>query len=123
MIYSLFLYVYYSRDEAEADLMHRRASLANPVRTRRRARKAFVILLLVLAWAFAILLVSAVILHRFPWFAQRWADVLGVIVAALACVQWLPQIWTTWHLGHLGSLSVVAVAISTPVRIRESFRS
>jgi len=81
----------------------------------RRAHKAWLVLLVVLAWAFIILIISAVILHRFPWYAQRWADVLGIVVAALACVQWLPQLWTTWHLGHLGSLSVVAVAISTPV--------
>jgi hypothetical protein len=99
----------------EAELHHRRNSLSNPKRTVRRARKAWLVLLLVLAWSFVILLVSAIILHRFPWFAQRWADILGIVVAALACVQWLPQIWTTWHLGHLGSLSVVAVAISTPV--------
>jgi len=111
----LFLYVYYARDEAEAELHHRRASLSSPRRTFRRARKAWIILLIALAWSFAILLVSAVILHRFPWYAQRWADILGLSVAVLACIQWLPQLWTTWHLGHLGSLSAVSVAISTPV--------
>ena len=88
MMSRLFLYVYYARDEFEAEIHHRRNSLANPRRTMRRARKAWLVLLLVLAWAFIILIVSAVILHRFPWYAQRWADVLGIFVAGLACIQW-----------------------------------
>lgn len=110
----MFLYVYYAREEAEAERTGRRPSLSSQMRTYRRARKAWAVLLFVVAWAFLVLVVSAVILHRFPWYAQNWADFLGVLVAGLACVQWLPQIFTTWHLGHLGSLSVAMLALSTP---------
>ncbi|KAF3930127.1 hypothetical protein ABW19_dt0207525 [Dactylella cylindrospora] len=110
----MFLYVYYAREELEADRTGRRPSLSDQMRTYRRARKAWAVLFFVFAWAVLIFLVSAIIVNRFPWFAQNWADFLGVLVAGLACTQWLPQVFTTWHLGHLGSLSVAMLALSTP---------
>lgn len=110
----LFMYVYYSEEEADAEIHHRRASLSGPERTFRRARRAWMVLLVVSSFAFTILLISAVILRRFPWVAQTWADILGLGVALLACVQWVPQVLTTWHLQSLGSLSLVSLAISTP---------
>ena len=113
----MFLYIYYAREEAEAERTGRRPSMASQMRTYRRARKAWFVLFFVFAWALFILLISAIIMHRFPWYAQNWADFLGVLVAALACTQWLPQVFTTWHLGHLGSLSVAMLALSTPVSI------
>lgn len=112
----LFMYVYYSEEEAEAEIHHRRASLSGPERTFRRAKKAYLVLLCACAFAFAVMLVSAVISHRFPWYSQAWADTLGVAVAVLACVQWVPQTLTTWHLGHLGSLSLASLCLSAPVR-------
>lgn len=110
----LFLYVYYAEEEADAEIHHRRASLSGPERTFRRARRAWIVLVSVCAFAFAVLLVSAVVMRRLPWMAQTWADVLGLGVALLACVQWVPQVLTTWHLKTLGSLSLVSLAISTP---------
>ncbi|RVD85105.1 uncharacterized protein DFL_003436 [Arthrobotrys flagrans] len=110
----MFLYIYYAREEAEAKRTGRRPSMSSQMRTYRRVRKAWFVLFFVFAWALLILLVSAIILHRFPSYAQNWADFLGVLVAALACTQWLPQVFTTWHLGHLGSLSVAMLALSTP---------
>ncbi|KAF3923654.1 hypothetical protein ABW21_db0207534 [Orbilia brochopaga] len=110
----MFLYVYYAREEAEAERMGRRPSLSSQMRTYRRARKGYAVLCMVFAWSLMIMLVSAVILHRFPWYAQNWADLLGVLVAVLACIQWLPQILTTWKLGHLGSLSVAMLVIALP---------
>lgn len=109
-VHSLFLYVYYSGDELAAEYAHRRASLGGPERTFRRARRAWLVVLAVLAFALAVLAASAVVTDR-----KMWADVLGVSVAALACVQWVPQAVTTWRLGHLGSLSLASVCISAPV--------
>ena len=34
--------------------------------------------------------------------------------AAALCLQWLPQIATTWRLGHLGSLSPASLFFTTP---------
>jgi hypothetical protein len=111
------MYVYYSEEEAEAEMYGRRPSLSGPERTFRRARRAWIVLFVVCSFAFTILLLSAIILRRFPWVAQTWADILGVGVALLACVQWVPQVLTTWHLQSLGSLSLVSLAISTPVSL------
>jgi len=43
-----------------------------------------------------------------------WANVLGVMAAILAGVQYLPQIWTTYHLKHVGSLSIPMMCMQTP---------
>ncbi|KAI7530580.1 hypothetical protein KC331_g14587 [Hortaea werneckii] len=108
------MYVYYSEEEAEAQAAGRRSSFSGPERTFRRARRAYLILLVACAFAFAILLSSAIILNRFPWLAQSWADILGIAVAIFACVQWVPQTWTTWHLGHLGSLILPSLCLMVP---------
>lgn len=112
------MYVHYARDEFTASLHRQRDSLGGPERTFRRARRAWAVLLVVCAFACAVLLVSAVVPRRDR---QAWADLLGVAVAGLACVQWVPQAVTTWRLGHLGSLSLASVCISAPVRFKFSF--
>jgi uncharacterized protein with PQ loop repeat len=43
-----------------------------------------------------------------------WANALGVMAALLAGVQYIPQIWTTYHLKHVGSLSIPMMCIQTP---------
>lgn len=43
-----------------------------------------------------------------------WANFLGVMAAALAAIQYVPQIWTTYHLKHVGSLSIPMMCIQTP---------
>lgn len=39
---------------------------------------------------------------------------MGVMAALLAAVQYVPQIWTTYHLKHVGSLSIPMMCIQTP---------
>jgi len=119
----MFLYVYFSEEEADAELHGRRRSLSSPDRTFRRARRAIRLLIIVVAFAFAIMLISAVILNRFPWYSQEWANVLGIAVACFACVQWVPQVWTTIHLGHLGSLSLASICMGAPVSLLPTFWS
>ncbi|KAK3987210.1 hypothetical protein QBC44DRAFT_128273 [Cladorrhinum sp. PSN332] len=43
-----------------------------------------------------------------------WANLLGVMAALLAAVQYIPQIYTTYHLKHVGSLSIPMMCIQTP---------
>jgi hypothetical protein len=109
------MYVYYSEEEADAEIHGRRPSISGPGRTIRRARRAWIVLIVACAFALAVLLVSALILNRSPWLSQGWADILGIAVAIFACVQWIPQIYTTWHLGHLGSLSAIGLILQCPV--------
>jgi hypothetical protein len=36
------------------------------------------------------------------------------MATVLAAIQYLPQIWMTWNLGHVGSLSIPMMLIQTP---------
>lgn len=44
----------------------------------------------------------------------KWANFLGVQSAVLASIQYIPQLWTTWKLKHVGSLSIPMMCIQTP---------
>jgi len=43
-----------------------------------------------------------------------WAGVLGLTSAALAVIQYAPQIYTTWELKLVGALSIPMMCIQTP---------
>jgi uncharacterized protein with PQ loop repeat len=43
-----------------------------------------------------------------------WANFLGIQATLLASLQYIPQIWTTWRLKHVGSLSILMMCIQTP---------
>ncbi len=59
-------------------------------------------------------MVSAAFALGAPSRLGAWANVLGVVSAALAAVQYIPQIWTTYRLKHAGSLSILMMCIQTP---------
>jgi uncharacterized protein with PQ loop repeat len=61
-----------------------------------------------------LLLVSATISLQYPSHLQSWATLLGLGAALLACIQYLPQLWTTWRLQHVMSLSIPMMCIQTP---------
>lgn len=61
-----------------------------------------------------ILILTGVFAIALPGHLTAWATVLGVMAAALAAVQYMPQIWTTYHLKHVGSLSIPMMCIQTP---------
>ncbi|KAG9055188.1 hypothetical protein FS842_002881 [Serendipita sp. 407] len=43
-----------------------------------------------------------------------WATFLGVLSAALAVIQYAPQLWTTWKAKTVGALSIPMMCIQTP---------
>ncbi|KYK59175.1 hypothetical protein DCS_00305 [Drechmeria coniospora] len=49
-----------------------------------------------------------------PTHLTTWANSMGVMAAALAAIQYVPQIWMTYHLKHVGSLSIPMMCIQTP---------
>lgn len=51
---------------------------------------------------------------RYPGLSYSWANVLGIIASILSTFQYLPQIWTTWTLGHVYSLSIPSMCIQVP---------
>lgn len=58
--------------------------------------------------------VSAVIVLIFPSHLGSWAIFNGILAAGLAAVQYIPQITMTYHLKHVGSLSIPMMCIQTP---------
>lgn len=58
--------------------------------------------------------VSAALILAKPHHLGKWANILGIMATILAAIQYLPQIWMTWHLGHVGSLSIPMMLIQTP---------
>jgi hypothetical protein len=45
---------------------------------------------------------------------KLWAGFLGLTSAALAVIQYAPQIYTTWKLRLVGALSIPMMCIQTP---------
>jgi hypothetical protein len=61
-----------------------------------------------------IVIVSAALALGAPQYLGWWANFLGIMSAALAAVQYIPQILTTYHLKHAGSLSIPMMCVQTP---------
>jgi hypothetical protein len=62
----------------------------------------------------AVIIVSAALIMSRPDHLGTWANILGITATILAGIQYFPQIWMTWHLGHVGSLSIPMMLIQTP---------
>jgi uncharacterized protein with PQ loop repeat len=77
-------------------------------------QKAVLAVTISLAHFFIVLMVSIVLLAAFPQYLQAWANILGIGAAALSMIQYLPQLWTTWHLQQVMSLSIPMMCIQTP---------
>jgi hypothetical protein len=61
-----------------------------------------------------VIVVTTVLEYAAPQQLDKWAPALGVMATILASVQYFPQIWTTYHLKHVGSLSIPMMCIQTP---------
>ncbi|KFY25692.1 hypothetical protein V491_01640 [Pseudogymnoascus sp. VKM F-3775] len=77
-------------------------------------RTALGVAFLCLVHGLVIILVSAWLAVSRPGYMGTLANILGLMAAGLACVQYFPQIWTTYQLGHVGSLSIPMMVIQTP---------
>ena len=45
---------------------------------------------------------------------QTWADLLGTIACVLSAIQYIPQIYFTWRLKDVKSLSIITMIIQVP---------
>lgn len=63
---------------------------------------------------FVVGLVSVILVFTYPKHTQTWADILGTISGVLAAIQYLPQIYYTYRLRDLKSLSVVTLLVQAP---------
>ncbi|KAI1925947.1 hypothetical protein LOZ12_000106 [Ophidiomyces ophidiicola] len=57
---------------------------------------------------------SFVIAFMYPSSRQLWANIFGIMATLLSSVQYFPQIYTTFFLGRVGSLSIPMMCIQTP---------
>ncbi|TVY23680.1 Uncharacterized protein LHYA1_G006555 [Lachnellula hyalina] len=67
-----------------------------------------------LLWGLIIIFVSVGLIFARPYQLGIWANTLGITGTVLAAIQYLPQIWMTWKLGDVGSLSIPMMLIQTP---------
>ncbi|KAI5866807.1 hypothetical protein GGS23DRAFT_289996 [Durotheca rogersii] len=77
-------------------------------------RTAVIVAALCLIHGLLVVIISAAFALWAPSYLGAWANVLGIMAALLAAIQYIPQIWTTYHLKHAGSLSILMMCIQTP---------
>lgn len=77
-------------------------------------RLALSVTLVCLLHLFLTILVSVVVLYFAPAHLSTLAAILGILATILAAIQYLPQIYTTWRLQKVGSLSIPMMCIQTP---------
>ena len=64
--------------------------------------------------AFIVFAITSIITIGFHRYDQFWADLLGTIAGILAAIQYVPQIFYTWKLQDLKSLSVLTLLVQAP---------
>ena len=64
--------------------------------------------------ALVTIIISVAFELRQPAAVAAWANFLGVLAAILASIQYFPQIYTTFRLRRVGSLSIPMMCIQTP---------
>ncbi|KAL3419782.1 ATP synthase F0 [Phlyctema vagabunda] len=77
-------------------------------------RTAVSVAILCLVHGLFVIWISVALIVSRPEHLGTWANVLGITATVLAAIQYLPQIWTTYSLGHVGSLSIPMMLIQTP---------
>ncbi|KAL8841385.1 MAG: hypothetical protein Q9205_002781 [Flavoplaca limonia] len=63
---------------------------------------------------FLTVIVHLIFVYRFPSQLKACAEFFGIAGTILAAIQFLPQIYTTWRLQAIGSLSIPMMCIQTP---------
>lgn len=77
-------------------------------------RSAIIVVLICVLYAIGLGIASTYIILAQPSLAWRFADGLGIAGTALASIQYFPQIYTTYKLKSLGSLSIPMMCVQTP---------
>lgn len=77
-------------------------------------QEAFIVGVACFAHGLLVIVVTGVLTIAMPSKLQVWANLLGMMAGALAAVQYIPQIRTTYHLKRAGSLSIPMMCMQTP---------
>jgi hypothetical protein len=77
-------------------------------------KEAVIVLAVSVTFFIVALFGSIIFIYAAPSHLRAWANFLGLLAAALAAIQYIPQIIMTWRLQETGSLSVPMMCIQTP---------
>lgn len=77
-------------------------------------RTALAVAGLCVTHAAILLILSLYFLYSAPSHLQGWANFLGIFATILSSIQYFPQIYTTFMLRTVASLSIVMMCIQTP---------
>lgn len=79
-----------------------------------RWQTAVMVGLLCVLHGLIVIILTGVFFIALPDHLVFWANLLGIMATVLAAIQYVPQIWMTYHLKHVGSLSIPMMCIQTP---------
>ncbi|KAK3651530.1 hypothetical protein LTR56_005672 [Elasticomyces elasticus] len=113
-IVMLFLIYFPHPTSTTADLTSSVSSLTSPATPPPKRRDAVIVAVTTTLALLTIGATSLVLVAAYPHHTQTWANLLGVIAGLLSAVQYVPQIWYTWHLRDVKSLSVITMLIQVP---------
>ena len=77
-------------------------------------RTALAVTATCIAYTLLTAIISVALAMRRPSALEGWANFLGVFAGVLASIQYFPQIYTTWRIRGVGSLSIPMMCIQTP---------
>ena len=77
-------------------------------------RTALTVTFVAIGHAIALAIITIAIGAGAPQYLQAYANALGICAAVLTSIQYFPQLWTTWKLGRIGSISIPMMCIQTP---------
>lgn len=106
----LLFVIYFPRATSPTDPTHSVSSTSNGP----TYRTALAITAICLLHALVTLIISVAFAIRQPSALPAWANFLGILAAVLASIQYFPQIYTTFRLRCVGSLSIPMMCIQTP---------
>ncbi|KAI4284565.1 MAG: hypothetical protein L6R38_001331 [Xanthoria sp. 2 TBL-2021] len=77
-------------------------------------RTAVLVVGICIVHIFLTAIVHLIFIYRLPSLLKGCAEFFGIAGTILAAIQFLPQIYTTWRLQAVGSLSIPMMCIQTP---------
>lgn len=96
----------------EPDLVSSAVSITSTAPPKRR--DAVVVGVATLLALLLVGITSIAMVASFPHHTQGWANLLGTVSGILAAIQYLPQIYYTFKIGDVKSLSIITMLIQVP---------
>lgn len=96
----------------EPDLVSSAVSITSTAPPKRR--DAVVVGVATLLALLVVGIASIAMVASFPHHTQGWANFLGTVAGVLSAIQYLPQIYYTFKIGDVKSLSIITMMIQVP---------